>query len=143
MKAILQKAILLVPLFFVTTILSGQTPDSLGTDDKPLLNRQEATLLNSFRKNKQDTFDFKGKQIAFVTGSTGGRLLAKSYYFKTFIKPWIDKGSSPQCFVVQLTAEERLKSGGYDAIVLSWVKLFTDKQRKKIISRLQLEMKEG
>ncbi len=143
MKATLYKTILLAAISFITTNLFGQMPDSLGMNDKPVLNRQESTLLNSFLKTNQHGFDFAGKRIAFVTGGTGGKIMVKSYYFKTYIKPWVDKGSSPQCFVVRLTEEEKLKSGGYDAIALTWVKLFTNKQRRKIITRLQSVTQEG
>jgi hypothetical protein len=45
-------------------------------------------------------------------------------------------GKTPQIFMVELAEEETRKSGGYDAFVLSWVKVFTDKRKKKLIEQL-------
>ena len=97
---------------------------------------QELMFLNTTLKSKGDTFDFANKRIAYVTGSSGGKIISKQDYFLTCVKPWTDKGTTPQFFLVNLTNDERKKSGGYDALVLSWVKLFTDKQREKIIKQL-------
>ncbi len=124
--------------FFLTTKLFGQTPDSLGLDNNITTNGKESKFLNVALKDNRDTLDFTNKKIAFVTGSNGGKLISKSDYFKTCVKPWTDKGSTPQIFFVRLTQEEKQKSGGYDVLVLSWVKLFTDKQKEKIIEQLKL-----
>jgi hypothetical protein len=126
----------LIISFFLTTNIFGQSTDSLGIDNNVTLNRQEIDFLNASLKYNQDIFDFANKKIAFVTGSSGGKLISKQDYFLTCVRPWKDKGSLPQIFFVRLTPEEKQKSNGYDAIVMSWIKVFTDKQRKKIIEHL-------
>lgn len=130
------KVLTLIIPFFLTTNIFGQSSDSLGVDNHVSLNKQEIDFLNTSLKNSRDTFDFSNRKIAFVTGSSGGRLIAKRDYFSTCIRPWTEKGTSPQIFFVRLTPEEKQKSGGYDAIVMSWVKLFTVNQRNRIIGQL-------
>jgi hypothetical protein len=101
-----------------------------------ILSIQEADLLNSLLKNSRDTFDFQMKNVAFITGSSGTRIVTKTDYFNTCVNPWLEKGKSPQIFMVKLTVDEKNKSGGYDALVLSWVKVFTAKQKRKVIEQL-------
>ena len=111
----------------------GQVNNSLGIDDNPILTEIESKFFNELSIVKSDTFDFSFKKIAFITGNSGKLILSKSQYFKDCVKPWLDKGLIPQTSVIILTKEEKEKSGGYDAIILSWVKLFTNKQLKKTI----------
>jgi hypothetical protein len=110
-----------------------QHPNPNGNE---MLSTQEAELLNSLLENSRDTFDFHGKKVAFITGSAGSRVLSKAEYFNTCVNPWLADGKTPQIFMVKLTGEEKSKSGGYDAFVLSWVKVFTDKRKKKVIEQL-------
>lgn len=126
----------LIISFFLATNIFGQSTDSLGIDNNVTPTRQEIDFLNASLKNNQVIFDFTNKKIAFVTGSSGGNLISKQNYFLTCVRPWTDKGSLPQILFVRLTPEEKQKSNGYDAIVMSWVKVFTDKQRNKIIEQL-------
>lgn len=117
----------------MTTDLFGQTPEGVRLDNNATLNTQESVFLNSLLKTQRKTFDFTNKKIAFVTGNTGNRLLTKSDFFKNYIKPYTDKDSQPQVSFIPLTKE---KPGGYDALVLAWVKLFTAKQKRNIIEQL-------
>ena len=126
---------LIISFLFIGNVF-GQSSDSLGIDNNLTLNRQEINFLNTSLKNSRDTFDFTNKKIAFVTGSSGSKLISKQEYFLTCVRPWTDKGSSPHIFFIRLTTQEKQKSNGYDAVVMSWVKLFTDKQRKRIIEQL-------
>jgi len=129
--------VLTLKIFFFSTISAfGQASDSLGIDKSVTLNRQEISFLNTSLKSSRDTFDFTSKRIAFVTGSSGGKIISKQDYFLTCVKPWTDEGSTPQIFFVRLTNDERQKSGGYDVLVLSWVKVFTDRQKKNMIKQL-------
>lgn len=112
--------------------------DTLTIDHDEVLSEQEVILLNHLLKNLRDTFDFHGKKVAFITGSSGNRLLSKADYFNQ-IKPWLDAGDTPQASIVLLTEEEKDKSGGYDVLVLSWVKVFSERQKNRIIKRLNNE----
>ncbi|MBO9684754.1 MAG: hypothetical protein J7502_19140 [Flavisolibacter sp.] len=132
--------ILITFLFFTTSVL-GQTADSLGLDNYTTPTSQEADFFNSMLKDKRGEFSFVNKKIAFVTGNSGATILSKSDYFKRCVKPWIVKGNRPQILMIRLTEEEKQKSGGYDVLVLSWVKLFTDNQKRRIINRLRKKTK--
>ena len=107
-----------------------------NTNGDEMLSTQEAELLNSLLENSRGTFDFHGKKIVFITGSSGSKVLSKTDFFDSCINPWTEKGRKPQIFIVELTGEDKNKSGGYDAFVLSWVKVFTDKRKKKVIEQL-------
>ena len=80
--------------------------------------------------------------MAFIAGGTGSGILHKNVYFRDRVKPWLDKGFKPHISIVQLTQEEKIKSNGYDVLVLSWVKIFTDKQRSRIVKRLSTMINE-
>jgi hypothetical protein len=123
-------------LVLLTKLSNGQEIDSLGIDNNPILNGYEVKYFNDILEERRDTFNFKNKKISFVTGSSGTMIVSKEDYFTRLVKPWLIKGSKPQTFFVALNKEEKEISGGYDAIVLTWVKLFTDKRKKKIIKQL-------
>lgn len=128
--------ILIITSLFNIGNLFGQLSDSLGIDNNLLLNRQEIYFLTTSLSNIRDTFDFANKKVAFLTGSSGGQLIDKQAYFLSCIKPWTETKLKPQVFFVRLTKEEKKLSNGYDAIVMSWVKVFTKKQRKRIVKQL-------
>lgn len=105
-----------------------------NTDE--ILNNQEAELLNTLLKNTRDTFDFRGKKIAFITGSLGKRFLSKKSFFDSCITPWLAEGDMPQISIIILTKNEKYNSRGYDVFVLTWVKVFTNRQKKRMINKL-------
>ncbi len=131
------KSLLIISNFFWALGLFAQKSDSLGIDDNPILNESEVVLLNSLLAESRKGFDFTNKKVAFITGSNGRTIVSKSDYFKKSVIPWIEKGSEPQIFMVELTEDEKKESGGYDVIVLSWVKIFTPKSQKKAIQYLE------
>ncbi|HEY8954803.1 hypothetical protein [Chitinophaga sp.] len=131
------KTILLMIISFLATEAFGQTPEAPGLDNNAMLNKQESVYLNDLLKEQRKTFDFTDKKIAFVTGNTGNKLLTKSDFFNTYVKPYTDKGSRPQVSFIHLTKEDKEKTNGYDALVLVWVKLFTNKQKRNIIAQLE------
>ena len=130
------RTLLIISTFLWVTGLFAQNSDSLGIDNNPLLNPSEVELFNLLLEESRDGFDFKDKKVAFITGSNGGTLVSKSDYFKNSIIPWIEKDSEPQMFMVKLTEVEKTKSGGYDVLVLSWVKVFTPKTQERIVTQL-------
>lgn len=122
-------------LFSVFTIgLFGQTVDSLGLDNNPRLNKYEADYFNNEFKDWRKEFDFTDKKVAFVTGSTANKHLTKTDYFNE-VKLRLKDNYGMTHSALYLTEEEKLKSG-YDAIVVSWVKLLTDKRRRQIMTEL-------
>lgn len=133
------RTLLFISTFFWTIGLFAQTSDSLGVDDNPIPNKSEVELLNSLLNETRADFNFADKKVAFITGSSGSKIVSKSDYFRCSVIPWIENGSEPQIFMVRLTEEEKLKSGGYDVLVLSWVKIFTPKRPEIVLRQLQSE----
>lgn len=107
---------------------------------REIFKSEETEFLNNALKDSPGTFEFKDKHIAFVTGSMGKRLLSRQKYFETIVDPLRAKGDIRQISMIQLTDAEKKKSAGYDAIVFSWTKVVTNKQRKRLIDRLGQEM---
>ena len=130
------RTFLIISTFFWTIGLFAQNLDSLGVDNNPLMNENEVKLLNSLLEETRSNFDFANKKVAFIIGSNGNTIVSKSDYFQNSIIPWIEEDSKPQIFMVRLTEDEKTKSGGYDVLVLSWVKIFTPKSQEKVITRL-------
>ncbi|MEZ4949877.1 MAG: hypothetical protein R2879_04385 [Saprospiraceae bacterium] len=101
------------------------------------LSENEAELLNNLLAESRDTFNFYNKKVAFISGNNGGSIVSKSDYFENLVNPWLEKGDTPQTFMVRLNDEEKIQSGGYDLLVLSWVKVFTPKRKRKVIRALR------
>ena len=70
-----------VLLFLLTQFTFGQTKalKLCGTNDEPLLNRQEAIYFNEALADHRGDFDFNGKHIAFANGNGGRLQMALSY----------------------------------------------------------------
>ena len=130
------RTLLIISTFLWTIGLFAQMSDSLGINNNAILNENEVELLNSLLKKTREGFDFTDKKVAFITGSNGGTIVSKSDYFRNSVTSWIEKDSEPQIFMVKLTEDEKMKSGGYDVLVLSWVKVFTPKTKEKVIRQL-------
>jgi hypothetical protein len=106
-------------------------------DDTEKLNKKEAKLLNSLLKDTRDTVDLHGKKIAFMTGGNGGIILSKMDFFEMCINPWVERGVKPQISMILLSEDEKNQSRGYDIFVLSWVKCFSNKRKRKNIVKLR------
>ncbi len=100
------------------------------------LNDKELELLCPLLTNSMNITEIRGKRIAFVTGGSGGKIITKSVCFETNINPWIRKGLKPQVQGLLLSPEEKKLSGGYDIIVLCWVKHYSGRQRMRTIIQL-------
>lgn len=132
----LKISLFIIFIVFITNVF-GQVTDSIGLDNNPILNGQESKMLHDVIDSSRAKTDLTGKKIAFITGSTGSVIVSKSNYFRAYVKPGIETGNTMDFHLLALTKDEKLKSGGYDFIALSWVKIFTDRQRRKIIHRLR------
>lgn len=131
------KTPLMITILFWTFTLTAQNYDRIGTDDHPVLNKEEVKLLNSLLQETRDTFDFMDKKVAFITGSNGRTITPKSNYFKSSVLPWVEDGTRPQISMVKLSKDEKEKSGGYDVLVLSWVKVYTKRAHRKALNTLE------
>jgi len=133
------RLLLIISFLLSTCGLFAQNIDSIGIDDHPVLNESEVKLLNSLLEEQRDMFDFENKKVAFITGSSGRTITAKSDFFRSSVLPWVEDGSRPQISMVKLTIDEKEKSGGYDVLVLTWVKAFTPRTQRKTIEQLRTE----
>ena len=127
------KTILIVLLFLSITCGYSQHPLKCGIDDIPQLNSCESELLNEYLKNEKGSFDFTNKKILFITGSSGSTIGSKKSYFED-LKSWNERNERIATTVILLTEKEKVESGGYDAVVTYWVKVFGGTRRviKKI-----------
>ncbi len=124
--------VILIELISVTGF--SQTDSDIQTTY--LLTSNEATSLNSiFSKDRKD-FDFKGKLVGFTVGTTGTQIENKDVFFGKYINPVLDEQDKNICSLIILTKEEKSKSGGFDAVVMSPAKIFTNEHREKLIIEL-------
>jgi len=133
--------IIFVIIFFASIKIYSQNLDSLGVDNASSLNEFEAGYFNELFKDSKGNFSFNNANIIFVTNPSGNRLVSKNEYFNKLVKPWLINGDKPQTSFRILSKEEKIKSGGYDVIVLSWVKIFTKKRQKKILKKAKKKKK--
>lgn len=124
-------------LILLTTRLWSQGLDSLGVGDDKTLTRQEYRFLNQDFSDKRDDFDFKDKKIAYVGGTSGNYFWSKKDYFDIYAKPRVGTDRKGNSSLIILTKEEKEKSGGYDAFILTPVKIFTDRHRERVVKRLR------
>lgn len=132
------KYTILTILILSNFILIAQTQkmDSLGLNNAPVLNKFESEYFNKVFKDKRGTFNFNDKKAIFLTGTSGSEIVEKVEYFERLVKPWLIKNSSPQIFFKILNEEEKATSGGYEVIILSWVKVFSAKKQRQIIKKI-------
>ena len=101
---------------------------TVGETINPDLTENEANYFNSEFSEQRKDFDFLGKRVAFVSGTS---FIDKKKYFKNY------GGNEVVANLVTLTEEEKLKANGYDAIIVLWRKQGVSKSfRKKLIKRL-------
>lgn len=116
--------------------------DSCGIEDHALLNENEAQYFNEVKQTWLDSFDFKGKKLAFTYGNFGKSIKTKSFYFKYWGKEYYKNGNRVVNLYLILTPEEKKESGGFDVIVVSWSKfMINNKNRAKIIKRVNRKWK--
>jgi len=100
------------------------------------LTTDEVRVLNSIFTTERNDFDFNEKIIAFTVGTTGTQIEDKAEFFGTYLKPVVEGKSKNVCALIILTKDEKLKSGGFDAVIMSPAKIFTTEHREKLIAEL-------
>lgn len=123
-------------LMLISINLTGQNLAKCGIDNNPKLTQSESEFLNEYmtEHNKQN-FDFTNKKVVFVTGNSGNKLGNKSDYFNK-IKQWNQSDYKIATWVVKLTEEEQIESD-YNVIVTYWVKVVTEKRKRKILNDIK------
>ena len=123
-------------LLLISINTFGQSLVECGLDNNPKLTQAESEYLNAYLTEKRNGFDFKNKKVLFVTGNSGNRIGTKKEYFN-YIKKWNEKNSKVATGIDILTNEQKSESDGYDVIVTYWVKVLTEKRKKKILSEIK------
>lgn len=123
----------LTALIILSTFnLFGQNLDKLGINNESKLTQAESKFLNEYMTETQrKNFDLTDKKVIFVTGNSAHQTGTKLEYFNR-IKKWNEDGNKIATWVVELNDDEKIKSGGYDAIITYHVKRLS-KRRKRII----------
>ncbi len=134
--------ILLSLLFAFSMIQLAKAQNRLGLNDNPILTEQEGQFLDSLLRGQRGRFEFPTKRVAFLDGgSTGNAFQSKSTFFHQNVLPWTTTGRTPVLLLVKLTETEKKASGGYDALVVAWAKVFTARQKEKMLRRLAQQEK--
>jgi hypothetical protein len=129
-------------LLLASAGIYSQGINNCGLDNNPALTDEEAAFLNDyFSREDKSGFDFKNKKILIVGGSAGSRLEGKTNYFKS-IKERMEQSALPIATQpYPFNEDEKIASGGYDAIVTFWVKVpITTGKIKRIIRRVATGM---
>ncbi len=130
------KIIRILILLVISSNIFGQNLSKCGIDNNPKLTQLESQYLNIYLNEKRNGFDFNDKKVIFITGSNGSQIGTKKEYFDD-IKKWNEKNSKIATGIVILTNEQKLESGGYDIILTYWVKVLTEKRKKKILAEIK------
>jgi hypothetical protein len=125
-------------LFFVLSVSHlAKSQSKLGLNDRPIVTEPEGQFLDSLLQVKRDGFEFTTKRVAFLYGgSTGNAFQPKSAFFHQNVLSWTTKGRTPALLLVTLTETEKRASGGYDAMIVAWAKVFTPRQKEKMLQKL-------
>lgn len=112
--------------------------ESFGSPEgsSELLSKEEAELLNRLLEETRGEYDLYGKNIAFITGSSGNKVISKVEFFDSCIYPWTTDHKNPSLMMLILSEEDHMASGGYDVLLLVWVKAFSKKQKNRIVQNL-------
>ncbi|RYY16962.1 MAG: hypothetical protein EOO36_10415 [Cytophagaceae bacterium] len=106
--------------------------DSLGRDALPLLNPSEATYFDSELQRQRGAFRFAGQRVAFFNDT---RRSNKQQY----VQQW--GGRDVVNTLLVLTPAEKLQSGGFDALIVSWRKQGVSRGfRQRLVKQLSLRL---
>ena len=132
MKKYILFLLIIIP---ISSVVLGQSIDSIGIDNNPYINYQESIFLNSQLNSIRDTFDFKNKKVAYYLSLVG--YIHKLDYFKE-AKQYSEKGQTMSLQLIVLSASEKEMTNGFDVIIVSWHKFtITPKFRDTLIKELK------
>ena len=115
----------------------GQNLVECGIDNSPKLTQTESEFLTEYINDKQlKNYDLTDKKVIFVTGNSAQQFGTKTEYFDQ-IKESNKNENKIATWIVELNANERKISGGYDVIITYWVKILTKKRKNKIINEIK------
>jgi hypothetical protein len=109
-----------------------------GKDSNVVLSDANARFLTDFFQYSDSTYNFHGRKVGFLNGINGDVINPATYINGVKIRFVNDHYVAPW-YVVKMTDEEKLRSGGYDAVVLTPCKMCISKEI--IISNLAAQSK--
>ncbi len=130
------KTIIVIILALVSIEIIGQNLSECGLDNNPVLTQVESEYLNDYLAAQRNEFDFQDKKVIFITGSSGSIIGTKVEYFE-HIKRWNDKNARVATGIEVLTEKQKMESNGFDVIITYWVKVLTEKQKKKLLKQIK------
>ncbi|NDW13673.1 hypothetical protein D0T50_12340 [Bacteroides sp. 214] len=108
--------------------------NKMGVDESPVLNEYESTYFNAiFYKPRMD-FDFAGKKIGFITGSSGKTIADKKDYFDMERERFVRNGTPNIGILYVFNDCQKKQSGGYDAVIVYWCKI--KQKTEDVVKRL-------
>jgi len=123
-------------LLLISLNVFGQNIAECGLDDNPKLSLIESEFLNAYLNDIRDGFDFKNKKVIFITGTSGNKIGSKKEYFE-HVRIREKENSKVVTGIHILSDSQKRESRGYDVIVTYWVKVFTDKRKRKILKKVE------
>ncbi|MFY0600785.1 MAG: hypothetical protein JXR03_14015 [Cyclobacteriaceae bacterium] len=128
-------------LILLSNVCSAQEVkiDSCGLNNSSVLNEFEIQYFKQelSKQLERHGFNLINKKIAFAQGNFGKGIITKQEYFNQWGRSYFNNNSHVVNQLIVLNAEERVNSGGYDAIIISWSKiLVAGKHRRKLIENL-------
>ena len=132
----------LILLFTMLLSFHGQAQKlgDCGLDDSSELTISESKFLDAYMNAEQKgDFDFEGGKVIFVFGNTAQGIISKSEYFDK-IKRRSQDNAKVATWVYPLKAKDKIKTGGYNAIITCWVKVMSNRRVKKIVKQHTIEL---
>lgn len=132
------RPILIIIFSTLTFVVKGQSIniDSCGLDNKSVLTNWEIEYFKQSIKTLK-SIDLENKMFVFAHGNFGGTVISKKNYFEKWGREYYTRNSVVSNILIKLPEEEKLLSGGYEYIIISWSKILpAGKNRKKLIERV-------
>ena len=122
-------------LFGLLFCISGYSQINHNLQTKYCLSAHEAEMLNSIFLKKRKDFDFSKKNVAFTVGIRGTHIENKDSFFEQYLNPVIEGKNRNVCSFILLTETEKTNCE-FDVVVMSPYKVFTRKDRERLIKGL-------
>jgi hypothetical protein len=132
------RPILIIIFSTLTIVVKGQSIkiDSCGLDNKSVLTNWEIEYFKQSIKTLK-SIDLENKMLAFAHGNFGSNVISKKDYFEKWGREYYTRNIVVSNILIKLTEEEKLLSGGYEYIIISWSKILpAGKNRKKLIEKV-------
>lgn len=133
------KSILIFSIAFILFPFFSFSQDSLtfGKNKNPYLTSEESKYFDSLFANQKGSFEFKDKKIAFIDGQVKIEIISKSEFFTYYIFPYLHNGKRPLIFLIHFNEDEQTRSGGYSALITTYITSLSEKDKKKVFGVLK------